>query len=198
MLDIREKISSFNNILINLNYKTILIVMISGMSFYFGTIFFVFIPTEEILFQEGYTIFDFQMSWYNQNTDVILQNWSGIIDVVVYQIIMDYFFIIGGMLFLGSIYILLIKITSNQRIRSFLLIGFWFVDIGAILDAFENIISLLILFNLQNYPRFFVFFLSIFATLKFIILFFEYGIIIFAVILILVKERTQLRTKLLI
>jgi hypothetical protein len=159
--------------------------MIIGMSLYFGTIFFVFIPTEAILNQHGYSIFDFQMSWYNQNTANILQNWSGVLDVAVYQTLMDFFFIFGGMLFLGSIYILLIKLTSIQRLRSFLLIGFWFVDIGALSDVIENVFSLLILFDPQNYPRLFEFFVTFLATLKFFILPFEYGILILALLLVL-------------
>ena len=162
--------------------------MIIGMFLYFGTFFFVFIPTEAILINHGYSIFDFQMSWYYQNTDNILQNWSGVLDVAVYQTLMDYFFIIGGMLFLGSIYILLVKLTSIQRLRSFLLIGFWFVDIAALSDAVENVFSLLIFSDPQNYPSSFEFFLTFLATVKFFILPVEYGILIIVVLLILVKK----------
>ena len=188
MLDVRNKINSLNYFLINLDYKIVLLVMIIGMFLYFGTIFFVFIPTEAILINHGYSIFDFQMSWYYQNTDNILQNWSGVLDVAVYQTLMDYFFIIGGMLFLGSIYILLIKLTSIQRLRSFLLIGFWLVDIGALSDAVENVFSLLIFLDPQNYPSSFEFFMTFLATVKFFILPVEYGILILVILLILFQK----------
>lgn len=185
MLDIRNKINSLNNALINIDYKIILIFMITGILIYFGTIFFVFIPTEAILNQQGYSIFDFQMSWFNQDTDTILRNWSGVLDVVIYQTLMDFLFIIGTMMFLGSIYILLIKLTTFQPLRSTLFFGFWFVDIGALSDGIENILSLMILLNPQNYPKLFEFWLTFFATLKFLILPIEYGILILSILLII-------------
>ena len=194
MFDIRNKINSLNNFLIDLDYKIVIVFMVIGFSIYFSTFFFVFVPSEAILYQHGNSIFDFQMSWFNQNTENILQNWSGILDVAIYQVFMDFFFIIGGTIFLGSTYILLIKLTSFQRFRSVLLFGFWFVDIGALSDVIENLFSLLILLNPLNYSKLFEFFLTLFSILKFLILPVEYGILILSILLI-IGEKLLTRQK---
>ena len=153
----------------------------------------VFIESAARMEPTGYSIFDFQGAWTKQHSDQILSAWVNILDVVLLQTYWDYLFILGNVLLSVGLLGFLGNILLSQHSRKLALLGIAVSIIGGLLDALENIWTILILYNPSSYPEIWIQLVSFFAQSKFILSYFKYGILICVLILVVLEKFRHVR-----
>ena len=156
----------------------------------------VFIESAARMEPTGYTIFDFQGAWTKQRSDQILLAWINILDIVLLQTYWDYLFILGNVLLSVGLLGFLGNILLSQHSRKLALLGIAVSIIGGLLDALENIWTILILYNPSSYPEIWIQLVSFFAQSKFILSYFKYGILICVLILVVLEKFKRVRPQL--
>ncbi len=122
----------------------------------------------ELMNATGYNIMNFEFAWYSATMNVILSAWSAIIPETIKFMTIDMFYPIFYSLLISGWTIFL---TANQPFSVKLFkISFLSSFVAALFDYIENIFSFLILNNVDSYANYYVFMVSFFATVKFVLL----------------------------
>jgi len=174
--------------LLKLSGRILKLGILIGILTILPVIYFVIIPTNEVVAQTGYTLLEFQLAWTKSNMDEILIGWVNVKDDVIQQTWLDFIFIIGVVIFFVSISLLLAKSLANRFFVKLSKWAVWTALLEGLFDCLENIFTLLILTNPINYPEILVFFVSLMAALKFLFLGIEFLIVSFSIIGLLVEK----------
>jgi hypothetical protein len=183
-------ISSVNSLVNRLANRTALELIISALFGYILVIFtviFVFIPTGERMGSAGYSIVDYQLAWFTGNMAQILNAWTSLQEVLIYQLWADYIFIIGGLIGDISLFLIFAKFL-DEKWQLIAFVGLGSAFLAHLFDALENIFGLLIAYNPLSYNEMFVLVQSFFALLKFILLPFVYGMMVVCIFLLIMKK----------
>ena len=160
-----KKIKDFLNSSENLNQKIVLSISVTIIAFIF------MIPSSILMFTEtSYTIFDFQLSFTSEKARIILDSWviAGIKDEIIFQTLVDYFFLAGYSTSLA----LFIKKLENQPSKNSKhnnnSIYIYIALFSGVLDAIENIFTLWVLFDVNKFPNIIIPLMSSLAAIKFV------------------------------
>ena len=122
--------------------------------------------------ESEYDVIDLEFAFNSERMDKILDTWGNeLIEKELFVTYIDFLFLIAYGTLLASICLILSRSTNNVNAKN---IGMWFVFISysaSIFDLMENVFLIIILSNPSNYPRFAPFIASVFASIKFFLIF---------------------------
>jgi hypothetical protein len=122
----------------------------------------------DLLNATGYSIMAFEFAWDKSTMDTILAAWSAIIPEAIEFMTIDMFYPIFYAFLISGWTIFLTP--GKPLTKSLFKIAFISSFIAALFDYIENIFSFLILNNVDSYAEYYVFMVSVSATVKFSLL----------------------------
>ncbi|MCY3409999.1 MAG: hypothetical protein INQ03_00040 [Candidatus Heimdallarchaeota archaeon] len=124
-----------------------------------------FSPTNNLMMDTGYDILDLEFAWNAETLNPILSAWDPFIDDVITFMIVDMFFPIAYFLVLSG-WALLIN-HQNKCLKVVMTAS----ALASLSDYVENAFTFIVLNN-PNYPAIAPFLISLFATIKFLLILF--------------------------
>jgi len=183
MNNIERVIDSYANIFpIKIHLSLSLLSLIS----FICIIVFGFAPvTNELEQASGYTTMDLQNAKNRAEVRIILEQFEPVMDLVRLITLLDYLFIISGLLLFVSIHSINLRLTSSFRFRMISIIGILVTILSRSLDAIEDLFVILIYSNPDGYKSYFITAIHIVETSKWIAVGVEYILFLSALISII-------------
>ena len=177
MISLQKKMKKFAQERSNLFFM--ILIGISAI-FYVGIIIFGFIPTTSIIETSGYSTSDLQNGSSIQEVEEILSAWEPVMKYLIQLSILDYLFIIAGLILMLSLNLLLIRVLIHKPKYLWIPItGMFFTVLSRTTDACENLWTILIYTNPEGISFFLITLLNWTSLIKCIIDTFEYGFLIY-------------------
>lgn len=175
------------------SWKFHLIITIVSLILYASIIVFGFVPVSKIIEKSGFSTSDLQNATTKIEADAILLAWQGIMNSVVLLSILDYFFILSGIILFFTFNLMIYKkIDGFGNMGSKLLwvplIGFILTIASRLLDSLENLWIILIYSNPINYPEWLLPLTNYTSIIKWGFVTLEYAWVVAALILILITK----------
>ncbi len=150
---------------------------------YFGIIIFGFIPTTQIIETSTFSTGDLQAATSRNEVDTILSAWEPVMDAVILLSILDYLFILSGIILSVSIHSLIVKALPEQSKLVYVpLIGMIATFFSRLLDSLENLWAILIYGHPGTYVSVLIPLLNYSEQIKWIFVIIEYSMLALAVL----------------
>lgn len=160
-----------------------MVLMIIGLVGYISIIIFGFAPTSELIQQSGYSTDDLQNAASISEVNIILDAWVNIMPIIIRLSVLDYLFILMGLVLFISIHSLVIRaIPCTKKFVFVPIIGIFVTFLSRTLDAFENLWTILIYSNPDNFSFNLISLLNFTTMFKWIIVGFEFIMLILSII----------------
>jgi len=128
----------------------------------------IFADFNETLNATGYTIIDFEFTWNTESMDVLLVAWNPHLDTAITFLWIDMIYPIFYVMLISGWTVAINPVTDKGK--SIFNTSFISITVAGICDYIENIASLMVLNYPNNYASFLVPIISIFASIKFLLL----------------------------
>jgi hypothetical protein len=160
---------------------------------YFSIIIFGFVPVSRIIEQTGFSTSDLQNAGTKTVADEILLAWQGIMPKVILLSILDYLFILSGLILFFAINSMIFKrmntiVHINIKLKIIPLIGFILTIISRSMDSLENLWIILIYSNPLNYPEWLLPLVNYTSIIKWGFVALEYACVVIGLISIIVVK----------
>lgn len=167
----------------NHSVKYHIILFLIGLIGYISIIVFGFAPTSELIQQSGYSTDDLQKARSISEVNTILGAWVNLMPIIIRLSVLDYVFILMGLFLFISIHSLIIRVIPiTIKFIYVPIIGIYVTFLSRTLDAFENLWTILIYSNPDNFSLNLISLLNFTTTLKWIIVGFEFFMLILSII----------------
>jgi hypothetical protein len=151
------------------------IVAIFSFLGYVGIIIFGFAPVNQRILQSGYSTGDLQSAANTQEVATILIAWTNIMEEIILLSILDYCFIVTGLILFISLYFLILRsIPESTKWNSVVIIGIVITMISRTLDALEDLWAILIYTNPNGYAPILIPMLNFTQSIKWVFVAMEY------------------------
>ncbi len=174
----------------NLKSKKFLsILALLSFCAYFGIIIFGFIPTTQTIETSTFSTGDLQAATNRNDVDTILSAWEPVMDAVILLSILDYLFILSGIILSVSIHSIIIKALPEQSKFQYIpLIGIITTFFSRLLDSLENLWAILIYGHPGTYVSVLIPLLNYSEQIKWIFVVIEYCMLALTVLTGIVQK----------
>lgn len=153
---------------------------------YISIILLGFAVTSQELAKSGFSTMQFQETSSKEEINIILSAWENYFDIVIRITIFDYLFIIAGFfLFITLNSILIKKLHDRDILIHIPIIGIILTVLSRLSDSLENLWTLLIYNNPDNYDAILIPLMNYTGKIKWIIVSIEYSTLVIGIILVI-------------
>ena len=178
------------------SWKFHIILTIICLVIYSSIIIFGFVPVTKIIELSGYSTSDLQNAMVRSVADTVLLAFESVINYVILLSILDYVFIVAGFVLFISFNAMIFKaLIKYQKFLWVPLLGVILTIVSRSLDSLENLWTILIYSNPENYATFLLPTVHYTGLLKWGVVGVEYTTVLVGLIIVIVLKLKQKKEK---